>query len=125
MSREQDINPSTSYRSNYNLIMNILKELLMINDLRTKNLYINEVTDNHAYCLIDGKFYSIILDDLFNIIFSHMPNLVLYLLKLKDRFNGLNDKDKKRNERGNLYKYTYDNVNKNIIEKLYNENDII
>ena len=60
---------------------------------------------------------------------------VLFLLpfsdfyRVKEQFNilkdKLNDKDKKRNERGNLYKYTYDNVNKNIIEKLYNENDII
>jgi hypothetical protein len=131
MSREQDINPSTSYRSNYNLIMNILKELLMINDLRTKNLYINEVTDNHAYCLIDGKFYSIILDDLFNIIFSHMPNLVLYLLKLKDRFNGLNDKDKKyaKDACKDFNKFIEDNdkteFKKMIVDCIYNNKFIL
>ena len=51
----------------------------------------------------------------------YLHDIIYKLTKL----NKLNDKDKKRNERGNLYKYTYDNVNKNIIEKLYNENDII
>ncbi len=94
-SRIEDNNPSTSYKSDYNFVMNILKEILSSSDLRTKNMYINNISDNIAYCMIDNKFYAIELDTLFKIMFNHIPNLILHLIKIKDKFNGVSFKDKK------------------------------
>ncbi len=118
-SRQEDLNPETAFRSNYNFIMNIFKEILLVDDIRTKNLYINELTDNHAYCLIERKFYKISLEDLFNIIFSHMPNIIFYLLKLKDTFNGLDDNDKKYAKDACInFEYFLENSDKTEFKKI-------
>ncbi len=92
--KEADKNPSTSHHSKYSLVLDLFKEILSVDDYRTKNIYINQKTDNVAYCLLDGKFYAIQIEDLFNIIFQHLPGLINHLKNIKDKFNGMNNDDK-------------------------------
>ncbi len=92
--KKEDLNPSTGHRSDYNLAIELFKEILNVDDYRTKNTFIQEVTDNVAYCFLDDKFYSINLEDLFQIFFQHLHLLLKRIIKIKDCFDGLNRDDK-------------------------------
>jgi hypothetical protein len=92
--KKEDLDPSTSHRSEYSLILDLFKEILSVDDIRTKNTFIKEINDNIAYCLLDGKFYSIHTEDLFKIFFQHLPHLVNQIKKIKDSFNGMERDDK-------------------------------
>jgi hypothetical protein len=94
----EDMDSATAYRSHYSLVLDLFKEILSVKDYRTKNIYINDKNDNIAYCFLEGSFYSIEIENLFNIIFQHLPNLINHLKKIKDRFNGMNKDDKEYTE---------------------------
>jgi len=92
--QKEDKNPTTCHRSNYNFALELFKEVLNSPDYRTKNAFIAEVTDNVAYCFLDGKFYSISLEDFFNIVFQHFHLLFKQIIKIKDTYNGFSSNDK-------------------------------
>ncbi len=92
--QKEDKNPQTGHRSHYNFALELFKEIMNSTDYRTKNAFIAEVTDNVAYCFLDGQFYSISLEDFFNIVFQHFHVLFKKIIKIKDNYNGFSADDK-------------------------------
>jgi hypothetical protein len=92
--KKEDADPKTGHRSKFNLAVELFKDIINVNDYRTKNTFIHEITDNVAYCFLDDKFYSINVDDLFKIFFQHLHLLLKNIIKIKDTFNGMNSDDK-------------------------------
>ncbi len=118
-----DISKEKAYQSKFNLVLEIFKEIMAVDDIQTKNMYINNINDSIAFCLLDGQFYTIHVNDLFEIICEHLPIIVDYLKKTKDQYNGMNKDDKDYTEFANENFKEFIN-NKNS-DKTYLKQEII
>ncbi len=92
--KKEDKDPVSAYKSSFRLILELFKEILSYDNPRTKNIFMFKKTDNVAYVLLDNLFYSIHIEDLFILIFEHLPGVINKIKKLKDRYNGLDKDDK-------------------------------
>ncbi len=93
-SKVGDFDPTTKDHSSYSLVLNMFIEILSAEDLRTKNIYINDVKDDIAYVSLDGQFYKINVEELFIIFYMHLPSVIKKIKKQCDEFNGMNKDDK-------------------------------
>ncbi len=92
--KDQDLLPSHSHHNQYNLVLKLFKEIILVDDFRTKNMYIDNVNDNIAHIYLDNKFYNIPVDKLLNIIYSHLPTLIQKIKKKIDTYKEMDKDDK-------------------------------
>ncbi len=90
----EDLLPTHAQHSQYNFVLELFKVILSVNDFRTKNMYIDNITDDIAHIYLDKKFYNISVEKLFKIICSHLPTLVKIIRKKVDTFKEMDKDDK-------------------------------
>ncbi len=99
--KKEDHSKQPTQDSRYNLVLEIFKEIMKADDIQTKNMYINNIEDTIAFCCIEGQFYTIGINELFDIICHHLPNIITQLKKTKDQYNGMDKDDKDYTEFAN------------------------
>ncbi len=91
----QDFKKKVISEHDFSVVSNICKIILQSDNPLTKNMFMDNKNDTHAYVNLQGKFYKIKLDDLIEIFCIHIPEVIKKILKYKDELNGmeLDDKD--------------------------------
>lgn len=109
--------------NDFSVVSNICKIILQSENPLTKNMFMDNKNDYHAYVNLQGKFYKIKLDDLIELFCIHIPEVIRKILKYKDELNGMDfdDKDFMKFELDKYKKLSFFNKKKEIIEILTNQ----
>ncbi len=105
---------------NYSIVTRICKVILESDNPLTKNMFMDNSDDSHAYINLNGRFYWIHLNDLVELFCIHIPEVIKKLVKYKDTLDEMDadDKDFVKFELTRFLSLTLDERKKEIIDLL-------
>jgi hypothetical protein len=105
---------------NYSIVTKICKVILESDNPLTKNMFMDNSDDSHAYINLNGRFYWIHLNDLVELFCIHIPEVIKKLVKYKDTLDEMDpdDKDFVKFELSRFLSLTLDERKKEIIDLL-------
>ncbi len=98
--KKEDYSNREIQDSQYNFVLEIFKEIINVDDIQAKNIYINNIDDKKIFILIEGQFYELNIKHFFYIIYDIIIEIINFIIKSIKKYIFFN---KNENENLNLY----------------------